>query len=418
MSTSTSTFRFRAVNVLVLLGASLAVAQNSPATGPKKTVVVPFVALSPQLPARIGTKAAAILEQELRNQGSFAVAPSAVTPVVAADETVLTSVKKLLSEASVLRGQRKFGDAEARCMAAIEALKAAPAAVTSAGEIADAFTALAVNQYSQGNDTMAEQNLRAALAVAPQRAVTLVEPSPLFAAVVEATRKTVLASATAQLAVESTPSRGVLSLDGVNYGAAPLRVAQVPAGWHWWRLVLPHGETVAGVIELSAGKSARVVGAPKADRAEIRLMSLLAKNKVDAEVNALAGEILKANEATLLLTGLLMAEGDNVMLTPLLFSKAEPARKLVAMRFDGELLSAGVGFLQLTTELAQQDAKIGEVLRLPVATLVTQEGVGNAAREVSFIAEPAALRGEAAGLSAPSTPLSPVPIRKPLTKKP
>lgn len=257
--------------------------------------------------------------------------------------------------------------AEEALQRALADFGAAAAAVEDVGEVADAWALLAAVQYGAGQDETAAESLARALALAPGRALPLAATSPLFAREVERVRQAVLSGPPGRLVVESTPAGAAVVVDGVPYGAAPVLVRDVPTGTHLWRVQLPSGEWVGGAVEVAAGREVRVVGAPVGGTPASRLVALLARNRVDAELVRAAREHAQAERADAVFLGAVRREGRQLALEVfLLEATSGELRRLPRATFDEDLLSASQQFLRLAGEYVRAGT-LGEPVRLPVA---------------------------------------------------
>ncbi len=354
----------------ILLSSSLVLAAEGEAPGgtPPKLAVVPFAALGGDVPQRAGGKAAGMLLTEFKGVDAIQLIdtrkPAAADPY--ADS--LAAARKGVEEAKDLRKKRKFRLADEALTKATTGFKAVAAGVLDVAEVVDAFALLSAVQYNTGRDDEGLKSLQTALALAPDRELPLAATSALFGRLVTDTRKAVKAATKNLLVVESTPSGGAVFIDGVALGGTPLQVTGVPAGLHFWRVVLADGETVGGVAEVAAGKTAKVSGASTTKDPESRMLASLAQNKIDSELVSAAKEQAAAAQADLLLFGALSKEGKGLALDSFLYvAQANEVRRLQRTAFDTELLSAGMEFYNLAGALTAKGAKVGELVKVPSA---------------------------------------------------
>ncbi len=410
------------MNRPLLLAAFFASTSLSAAEGGHKLSLIPLASLSSEVPPRAGVKATGMLGTELKNAEGI-VLLEAKRPGDKAKEAHQAGVEKArakVEEAKAHRGKKKFRLAEEALTQALADYQANAAGVADIGELVDAHALLSAVRYNTGRDDEGLASLKTALGMAPARELPLAATSPLFSQLVQQTRKAVLAGPKGTLTVESTPPNGVVAVDGVALGATPLHVKDLPAGAHVWRVALATGEVVGGVVEVPAGKAVKVTAQSSAKDPEARILSALAQNKLDGELVAAAKEHAGQAKADLVMFGALTNDGGALALDAFLFAAPTgEVRRLSRARFDAELLSAGVEFFNLTTQVKDRGAKAGEAVKLPGAVAAALSP--NKAVEVSFTKratasmEPLAVEpAEGKEEAAPRAPAS--PKRAPLKK--
>lgn len=363
-----------------LLAAALTLAQEgteAPAGASAKIAVLPFASLAGDLPGRTGPKASGMLATEFKSAEQLQLVDLKKGGAGGADPFAdeLAAARKLVEEAKAQRGKRKFRLAEEALLKALDGYRKAAGGVTDVGELADAYALLAAVQFNTGKDDEGQRSLSTALSLSPERELPLAQTSALFARVVADTRKAVQTGPKGSMLVETTPAGAALVIDGVPLGGSPLQVKDVPAGQHAWRGTLANGELVGGLVEVLPGKQAKVTVTASTKDPESRILSALAQNKLDADLVAAAKEQAQAVGADLLLFGALSKEGKGLALDAFVYSaQAGEVRRLSRTRFDTELLSAGVEFLNLTRDVASKGAKVGEAVKVPapVAAGLTQ----------------------------------------------
>ncbi|MHB8878628.1 MAG: PEGA domain-containing protein, partial [Myxococcaceae bacterium] len=334
----------------------------------------------------------------------------------------LERARKLVDEAKDQRKTRKFRLAEESLTKAVAEYKASAAGLAEVGELVDTYALLSAVQFNTGRDEQGHASLNIALAMAPARDLPLAATSALFNRVVTESKRAIQLAPRGMLLVESTPPGAAVTIDGVLLGNAPLQVKDVPAGLHVWKVSLPSGETTGGLVEVAAAKPSKVSGQTQAKDPESRILATLAQNKLDAEVVAAAKEHAKAAESDLVLFGALSKEGKGLALDCFLLQAATgELRRLPHLTFDTELLSAGMEFFNLASQIKERGAKIGEPARVPgpvslqtvasgVKLAEAQYGV-QAGKDLSLDADP----GEGPKDTGPRTPLEPkkrVPLKK------
>lgn len=387
----------------------------APVVKPKLTVM-PFAALTGDVPQRAGAKAVGMLTTEFKSADSFALVDGKKEKATGGAEEALGQARKEVTDAKELRAKKKFRLAEEALQRALTAYKSAPGALVEVGEVVDAYALLAAVQYNTGRDEDGAKSLNQALTLAPERELPLAQTSALFARVVTDARKVLKDGPRGSLMLESAPSNAPVLLDGLSLGSTPLSVKDVPPGLHFWKATLPSGEALGGVVEVVGGKQATAKASSASKDPESRLLSSLAQNKLDADLVAAAREHAKSAEADLVVFGALSKEGKGLALDTFLFAASTgDVRRMARASFDTELLSAGMEFFNLAGELAKHGDKVGEAVKVPSSvsmTLIT----GGAARlaEAKYGVVPGKEGLE--GLEAPEPTKEEGP-RKPLEQK-
>ncbi len=360
--------------LLVALATTLAFnapAQDAPGAKPKLTVM-PFAALTGDVPQRAGAKAVGMLLTEFKSADAFALVEGKKEKATSTAEESLETARKEVESAKALRAKKKFRLAEEALQRAVFAYKDSATVLPEIGEVVDAWALLAAVQFNTGRDEEGTKSLAQALALAPDRELPLAQTSALFARVVDDARKAMKAAPKGVVVLESSPANAPVQLDGQALGAAPLTIREVPPGLHYWRAALPSGEQVGGVLEVTAGKQAQAKALSASKDPETRLLSSLAQNKLDAELVAAAKEHAKSAEADLVVFGALSNEGKGLALDAFLFAASSgEVRRMGRAAFDTELLSAGMEFYNLAGELAKKGDKVGEAVRVPATVSLT-----------------------------------------------
>src|SRR5207248_6889387 len=127
-----------------------------------------------------------------------------------------------------------------------------------------------------------------------------------------------------------------------------------------------------------SNKSAKVLGQAAAKDPETKMLASLSQNRVDADVLATARQQAADAGADALVFGGVLREGKDLALDSFLFAVATgEVRRLPRVNFDAELLSAGMAFLNLATQVKTAGpAKIGVAVKVPAA--VTEARLGGA----------------------------------------
>ncbi|MGV3621096.1 MAG: PEGA domain-containing protein [Archangium sp.] len=405
------------VSLTALLALS-SFAQGAPAEAPatkQKLTVMPFAALTGDVPARAGAKAVGMLTTEFKSADTFALVDAKREKASGAAETALETARKEVGDAKELRNKKKFRLAEEALNRGIAAYKNAIPALPEIGEVVDAYVLLSAVQFNTGRDEEGAKSLNQALAMAPEREVGLASSSPLFARVVTDARKALKEGAKGTLLLESSPSNAPVLVDGLALGATPLQVSAVPPGLHFWKATLPSGEAIGGVIEVTGGKQASAKASSASKDPEARVLTALSQNKLDADLVAAAKETAKANEADLIVFGALSKDGKGLALDTFLFTAATgDVRRMARASFDTELLSAGMEFYNLAGELAKKGSQVGEAVRVPSSVSSTLVSSAAKTSEARYGIVPGAEIGVDDGAVEPTKDDGP---RKPLEQK-
>ncbi len=350
-----------------------------------KLVVVPFAALSGDVPPRTGTKALGMLTTEFKGVEAFVLLEAKKELGADAAGESLTLARKAVADAKALREKKKFRLAQEALQQALAAYQAGAPALADLGEVVDAYALSAAVAYATGRDEEGAKALTQALALAPDRELPLAQTSPLFAQVVAEARKQLKAGSKGELVLESAPTNAPVLLDGQALGSTPLSVREVPPGLHLWSARLPTGETLGGAVEVVAGKTAQVKATSLAKDPEARLLVGVAQNRVDAEVVAAVREVAKAAEAEYVVFGALSKDGKGLALDTFLFAAARTElRRLPRAQFDAELLSAGLAFFTIAGELSKKGVEVGEPVKLPASVAGGALVVGPKLAEARF----------------------------------
>jgi tetratricopeptide (TPR) repeat protein len=362
-----------------------------------KLTVLPFAALSGDVPPRAGAKAQGMLTTEFKSADTFTLLDAKKTQSVDSASDALAQARAAVEEARQLRTRKKFRLADEALQKALAAYRSAGAALPEIGELVDTWALAAAVAYNTGRDDEGARYLTQALALAPERDLPLALGSPLFSRVVADARKALKGGPRGTLVLDSAPSNAPLQLDGLPLGSTPLTVTDVPPGLHVWSVRLPSGETVAGVIEVQAGKSAQVKAQSSSKDPESRLLTVLSQNKLDAEALAAAKDQAKAADADFVVFGALSKDGKGLSLESFLYATSTgELRRLARAQFDTELLSAGMEFYSLAGELAKKGDQVGEAVKLPASVSLNPIASGPRLAEAKYGVVPGAEVGEGA----------------------
>ena len=402
-----------------------ALAEPEPGAPAPSVVVLPFAALSGDVPPRACAKAAAMVSKELEGVETLKLVAAPrheASKPTDRDQEALSRARAGVEEAKALRAKRKFKAAEKALRDALDQYRLAASALQEVGEVADAWALLSAVLYNTGRDEEGLQALTAALVLAPSRELPLAQSSALFSRVVADARKNVQSSARGTLLAESTPSGATLVLDGIPLGRTPLEVKDVPPGQHAWKVELPTGERLGGTVDVAAGKQSKVAARPPVEDAEDRALASLAANTVDEAAVKAMTEQARAAEAELVLFGAVSRAGKGLQLDAFLLTVGPKptVRKLATLSSDVDLLEAGMRIYELAGRLKTEGPGIGDLVRIPspvsVETLASKPKVAQAAYGVA----PREASSDEPSLDEPTPaagPAGPPQPRKPLEQK-
>ncbi|WP_256568932.1 PEGA domain-containing protein [Myxococcus qinghaiensis] len=391
-----------ALLLCLLLGASsLAAPQRAPR---KKVAVLPFQAVSGDVPARAGPRLAARLASEIHGMAGLALAEPAVAPVPDAQADALTAAQAAVQEAVTARAARDFTRAESALGRALDAYAANAPHLQDGAALADTYALRAAVRYAVGRDEEAASALTHALAVAPGRSLPLAATSPLFAHTVERVRAAHATQPRGVLRFESFPQGLEVLLDGASAGTTPVRVAQVPPGAHLWRATLPSGEPVGGIVEALPEREVTTAIQPPGTGASASLALALSGNQLDASALQAATTLGREASADLVVFGTLSRSGTGLALDAFVFAPGDSTpRRLPRVAMDLELLDAGEPLRALAAQLASRGVEAG----LPEAVpLSPTPGASRVTRPTQTV--------YAVPTSEPVKPAAPVPTRRPV----
>jgi hypothetical protein len=381
--------RPRLLASLVAVTALRAFAEGeAPAPAPEskpRLTIVPFTVLSAEVPLRASAKAVGMLAQEFKSTDAFVLVDAKKAAGTDALNEALSEARKGVDEAKELRAKKKFRLAEETLTHAIAQYRAATPVLPEVGELVDAWALLSAVQYNTGRDDEGAKSLSTALGLAVDRELPLAQTSTLFSRVVADARKGLKDGARGSLLIESTPEGSPVVLDGQPLGVTPLLVKEVPPGAHTWAVQLPSGEQQGGFVDVVGNKQAtlKVLGANK--DAESRLLTAVAQNHVDADALAAAREQAKETEAEYVLFGALTKEGKGLALdTFVLAAKTGEVRRLPHASFDTELLSVGMEFYNLASELSKKGPQVGDGVKVPGLVSLAMVGKSASTTEAKY----------------------------------
>jgi hypothetical protein len=395
-----------ALFLCLLLGATVG-AQEAP----RRVAILPFQAISGDVPLRAGPRVTARLATEVRAFESLAlVEPPSTEP----PPDALAQARAAVKEAEARRQKRDFTGADVSVGQALDAYATAAAPLSSRAEIADAYALRAAVRYAMGRDEEAARALASALALSPEHPPSLAATSPLFARTVERVRAALREQPRGSVRFASLPPGVAVTLDGHPVGSAPARMTAVPPGIHLWRAVLPSGETVGGLVEVVSGKEAEVMVRPVGEGPGAALALALAGNRLDAAAVDAAVAAGQALRAELVVLGAISRTDSGLALDAFILAPSSRAlRRLPRIALDAELLEAGTPLRELSAALSFGGAQAGEAVSLPV---VPSPGAAPSPRPTQ-VAYPAEEKPASAPKPPPPTPdRPPLAPRKPLIR--
>jgi hypothetical protein len=392
----------RTVLFLSLLLGTPVTAQEAP----RRVAVLPFQALSGDVPPRAGPRVTARLATEVRAIESLALAepPSTEPPADA-----LAQARAAVKEAEARRQKLDFAGADASVGQALDTYATVAAVLPEGTELADVYALRAAVRYAMGRDEEAARALASALALAPRRSPPLASTSPLFARTVERVRTALREQPRGAVRFVSLPPGVTVTLDGHPVGPAPARMTEVPPGVHLWRAGLPSGEAVGGLVEVASGKEAEVTVRPPGEGPEAVLAAALAGNRLDAAALDAAVATGQALRADLVILGALSRTDTGLALDAFVLAPgARTLRRVPRIALDTDLLDAGPPMRELAAALAFGGARTGEPVSLPVSP----SPVAGRAPRLTQVAYPAEERP-----TSPQKPTPPTPDRLPLAPR-
>jgi tetratricopeptide (TPR) repeat protein len=387
----------------LLLGASSG-AQESP----RRVAVLPFQALSGDVPGRAGPRVTQRLATEVRGVASLELAepPAAESP-----PDGLAQARAAVKEAESRRQKHDFAGAEASLDQALDTYTtpAVAVALPNGSELADAYALRAAVRYSQGRDEEAARALSSALTLSPGRDLPLASTSPLFARTVERVRAALQKQPRGSVRFVSVPPGVPVTLDGQSVTSAPVRVVEVPPGLHLWRAVLPSGEATGGLVEAISGKEVEVKVLPPGEGPGAVLAAALAGNRLDAAAVDAAAALGQTLRADLAVFGTVSRTSQGLALDAFLLAPgSKTLRRVPRIALDTDLLDAGPPLRELSAMLASRGAQLGEPVSVPVAPSAVPVPASRPA-QVKYPVEEKPV-------STPK-PVTPTPERAPLTPR-
>jgi hypothetical protein len=372
----------------------------------QRVAVLPFQAVSGDVPGRAGPRVTQRLTTEARGVEGLELAEP---PETEPPPDALAQARQAVKEAEAKRQKHDFAGADALLGQALDAYATVVAALPSGAELADAYALRAAVRYSQGRDEEAARALAFALALSPGRALPLAATSALFARTVDRVHAALQEQTRGSVRFVSVPPGVSLTLDGEPVENTPVRVAELPPGGHLWRAVLPSGETTGGLVEAVSGKEVEVKIRPPGEGPEATLAAALAGNRLDAAAVAAVTALGQTLRADLVLFGTVSRTDTGLAVDAFVLAPGtKTLRRIPRLALDTDLLDAGPPMRELASTLAARGSQVGEPVSLPVAP---SPGTGPAPRlaqvKYPIVEKP---------VSAPK-PVAPTPGRSPLAPR-
>ena len=350
------------LSALLLLAPAAAQADE-----PAKVVVVPFAPLGGDVPNNAGSKAADVLATTLKSHDGLAVKLAGAGE---ADDPA-SHLKKAQALSADARNDLDAGQpvaAKAKLQQVLEELAAGAAAMDDAEPLADAHAALSRALYQSGDDAKGLIELQRAEALHPGKEFPETRTSPLFAALAKHAEQKVLSAEKSKLKIGSIPPGASAKVDGLDAGRTPVLFRELPPGEHLWRVDLPSGGSVGGVVDVKAGATAEVTGAAIAKGPASPLVAQLAANNLTQASMASMKDAASGLDAQWLVFGGLHVEGSDLVLDSFVYApKSNGFARLPKVKFDQDLLTAGQELAKVASDVAGRagSATLGAAAKLP-----------------------------------------------------
>lgn len=350
----------------VLLLSLLLGASSSAQGTPKRVAVLPFQALSGDVPGKAGPRLTQRLATEVRGVEGLELAEP---PETEPPPDALAQAREAVKEAESRWKKHDLTGAEASLSRALETYSTSTvaAALPSGHELADAYALRAAVRYSQGRDEEAARELSWALSLSPGRALPLAATSPLFTRTVERVHAALQQQPRGTVRFSSLPPGVPVTLDGQPVESAPVRVVEVPPGVHLWRAQMPSGELAGGVVEALSNKEVEVKVQPPGEGPDAVLAAALAGNRVDASAVDAATALGQTLRAELVLFGTVTRTEKGLAMDAFVHAPgSKTLRRVPRIVLDADLLDAGPPLRELSSTLAARGALLGDTVTLPV----------------------------------------------------
>lgn len=346
---------------------------------PVKVVVVPFAPLGGDVPNNAGSKAADVLATTLKSQANLAVKQAGSGE---ADDPAAHAKKarQLLADGRKLLDDGKPWQAKDLLQQAVSEYAQGAASVDDPDPLADAHAALSRALYQTGEDAKGLAELDLAEGLHPGKQFPESGSSALYAGLAAREQHQVLSEKTAVVKIGSIPPGATAKIDGLEAGRTPVVVRDLPPGAHLWKVELPAGGSVGGVVEVKPGEKSEVTGAALGKGPAAALLGQLASNALGESARSAMKDAAAGLDAQYLVFGGLHLEGSDLVLDSFVYSAKKNAfARLPQAHFDPDLVSAGEALARVANDVASRagSGELGAATSLPakVSSTATAEVV-------------------------------------------
>lgn len=350
-----------------LLAALLALAPTLALAEEPKVAVVPFAPLGGDVPNNAGSKAADVLATSLKSHEGLTVKQAGAGE---ADDPAAHAKKarELLADARKLLDDGRPWQARELLKQVVAEYGQGAAAVDDPDPLADAHAALSRALYQSGDDEGGLAELDLAESLHPGKEFPESRSSALFGGLAAREQQKVLAAEKATVKIGSIPPGATAKIDGLEAGRTPVVVRELPPGAHLWKVELPAGGSVGGVVLVKPGEKAEVTGASIGKGPASALLGQLASNSLGSSATAAMKDAASGLDANLLVFGGLHLEGNDLVLDSFVYSAKQNAfARLPQAHFDTDLVSAGEALAKVANDVAARAAagQLGAAAALP-----------------------------------------------------
>jgi hypothetical protein len=166
-------------------------------------------------------------------------------------------------------------------------------------------------------------------------------------------------------------------------------IKELVPGAHLWRVELPSGGSVGGVVTVAAGAKARVLGAATAQGPSSSLVGVLMTNQLDKDSPAVLKDVSGKLATPLLVFGAMHLDGSDLVLDSFLYWR-EPGAfvRLPRVKFDPDLMSAGQELSRVAADIAGRMTAGSLGVPTPIPARIA-EGVSSDSAELTEFVYPA-----------------------------
>jgi hypothetical protein len=378
-----------------------------------KVVVLPYAPIYDQLPRATGDKVAELLSNELSNSEQLQnikfkeekrSSTTGGNPTPKRDAAALAEARERLGKSEEFIRKLKFKPAVDALEKAIGLLEAQHPYIDFQ-ELTEAYLSLAVAYFRLNQESEGEKLLLQVVRLDPELKLDTEKYPPVFVNTFEKMARKARKAKRGAILVQPTSAGATVFLDGRDVGRAPLRIKDVIKGAHYLRVAPPGGEVWAERVDVAPDDVAKVspdVGGGGAGP-QAELVSVLGGNSVDEAVVQKAVDFAGTHGADFVVLGGVHKAGEEIVASTLLLKVS--ARKLCVLprvKFDAEMLGAGIEIYKVGADLVTKVEAFGEPVSLP------------AKLAKDAVAPKAAAAGAMAEVSA-ATPVSELP-REPASR--